>query len=291
MPKAEGAATPARSSLWGTGILVCGTLLILVLPSSGAVPPTAKVLPSLRAPFLGTSLTVDSVTAGNCSRAADYWPAFFNLTTGVGGFADRAFSKSCRALPPSTGNTTVYTTAVASGQFDENVSIPSARGYPTIFVNISYSASRLLSFTPGSCQRVYRPSYWGCNRGTEVIVGGGALLRDLSSNSTFVTHSTFPYFDFKSYNSTSCSVSGGCSYSTGYAGGRVVWSGTFSWQFTPTSPMNKSHRYVLLFAMFGEADTWWTEAPSSHLVGAALSATLNVASRGNGVHLISIVER
>jgi hypothetical protein len=284
-------ATPVRSPIRGTGLLLIGTLLLLLLPSSGAVPPTGQLHPTLRSPFPGSSLTANSMTAGNCSQAADYWPAFFNLSTGVGGFADRAFSKSCRALPPSTGNTTVYTTGAASGQFLENVSIPSARGYPSIFVNISYSASRLLSFTPGSCQRVFRPAYWGCNRGAEVVLGGDAVLRDLSSNATFVTRSTFPFFDFKSYNSTSCSMSGGCRYSTGNAGGRVVWSGTFSWQFTPTTPMNKSHHYVLLFTMFGEADTWWTEAPSSHLVGAALSATLNVAFRGNGVHLISIVEK
>lgn len=264
-----------RANGWAVGGPVAITLLLLLPPAIGSTPST-----SLRAPYAKTTTTVSANYYNiGCGVGKNVIPGVWNNTSGVGGISDRARMRTC-AVP--FGN---Y--AVASSFFIVYVHVPFRNkvvGVHDVVVNWTFNYSVLESLLPGRCVSSNSSTSWNCYSTSYVSFASDAFLIDVTSNSYIQANAWAGAFN-QTYNQTTCTSTGGCSYSQ--SGGPANFAASRPIEWFVNTTMNRTHDYWVRTDFFVTTVTYEFSYYALASRGTGF-AVLNVATLGNGIRLDSI---
>jgi hypothetical protein len=229
-------------------------------------------------PFKGNSSPWNYQTATGCSKAGVVVPAFFNLSSGVGGFRDNASASSCRSSPSTNGS-------AAEGGFKATIDIPYHPGSFRVFVNFSESMFGNVRLSPGNCTLVSGFSY--CIWVAAVYLHFHGFIVDLTTGKRVSTGTH--YFGVGRFDSNTTVCSPACSSVLYGKAGPVATLGAFSWSFSLISKMQKSDSYALRLFVSGGALVYLYSY--NHVVsGTTGAASIDFGAMGHGLTLKSIVE-
>ncbi|MCI4331324.1 MAG: hypothetical protein L3K19_05700 [Thermoplasmata archaeon] len=178
------------------------------------------------------------------------------------------------------------------GEFNPTLNLSFHRGTPTVYANITYAESARFSFSWGNCTLIGHPAGAYCNRGLNVMVSGYALVRDVSSGTSYFSSTWFSYWQAAAFDDLTCTSSSGCSTSAYPANGSGLATshvGSFSWTFPFLTGMTKGDTYELAIYVDAALTVQYLVS-NEKLTGFSGVASLNLASGGNGVVLTSVVE-
>jgi len=260
----------------GMAIAVC---LLLTLSSASGSPsmPLGKL--KVTAPYKG-SVTGWNQTHGKkgCTQVKVTTPEFFNLTTGVGGFSGSALQSSCTSPDHDV---------VASGAFFPVINMSYHGGPTTLFVNSTYSIAANLTFSAGTCAPIAGSKHAYCNRGISLLVYEDAALENVTTGVEY----DIGEFTSEYVNTASITHCRGvtCHSRTFGPTGSIHTSGTYSWEYNLSAYMVKSYRYAIALGVQFYVNVG-SDVHHAVLTGFNARASMNVATRGNGIVLSSIVE-
>jgi hypothetical protein len=253
--------------------LAVAVLILLVTPNTlGAASAQAIVL---SAPYKGTSTGYSngwSVTG--CGKAMISAPPFFDPHTGAAGFADRAVAPTCKSNP-------VNPSASAGSGFLTLVPVHISGTSVSIVAVTTMVASVRANVGSGTCAGT---GNYSCYQSSYAELFGEVYLLDQTSG-LYWYPSTFWYGAFVSaYNDTFCYL-GTCSYFSSPSASAPV-STTFVWQVAATS-LNPADHFQLVVYFWGEVEAYQSVFGAT-LTGGLASASVNMATMGNGFDLDSI---
>lgn len=254
-----------------------GVLLIVASATLGSVGPGV----TMTAPYKSALVALSNpMSTSGCGKGATVHAAFFNKTSGVGGFSDNGTSSWCTT---STNNSARFI-----GQIE--VSLPvhvSKTGTHTISAVWVTIAVGSVNLTAGTCAGSSSTTYTSCTRSSSAFVYGSAYLLDKTThkkvgpsnvwpgNSTYVSNYTSCYF-------TACSSTGTAKTSSSFSTGSSFWA----WNWNGIA-MNSTHKYVLRMFVFGGVNVV-LKVSGATLTGTSANAQLNSATGGNDEDLYSI---
>jgi hypothetical protein len=167
------------------------------------------------------------------------------------------------------------------------VRIPFRTGSPHIFENLTVNISGTLAFTAGTCKVIGTPAKASCYRFVAVYLYGYSFLIDNTTGTRTPPKTSWPGSLNYSENVTSC-ISGVCNSAASLAAGLVSVSVALSFLFYP-GKMVKTDHYVLQLYLYGGSEVDFSTQKMT-ISGASGAASMNFATRGNGVVLTSIQE-
>jgi hypothetical protein len=233
----------------------------------------------LRAPFKGASIGLfDSNSQVSCGKAKIVKGSFYVARTGNGGFADQAFAPSCKVAPGAANY------GQSTGEFALLVPVKLSGGTHHIIVNLTVTASRTTSLTSGKCANSTAASY-DCLNLAEAFVFAQASLYDASNGTTFASTNARPGFVNLTFNQTVCTMGSCSTSSSGGTGGTATSTATIRLYVNATVKPGQawSIQVIVFGGALAEVDSF-----GSHVVGGLASASVNVATLGNGAKINSI---
>jgi len=248
---------------------------VLAPSTLGAVTPGV----TLKAPYKkATVVLTNPATVAGCGGGAIRTSAFFNKTTGIGGFSDNSSSTWCTS---STNNSASYTGRLA-------LTLPvkfATSGMHTITVLWDTVIAGSVNLTAGTCAGSASAPYSGCTRSSEAFVYGFAYLIDKTTHKKVASNAwpgNFAYVDsYTSCRYTNCST-------TSSAKSSATISGSFFWAwYWNKTAVNSTHKYVLSMTLSGGAAVV-LKVSGATLSGAKADAQLNSATGGNDEQLYSV---
>jgi hypothetical protein len=276
---------------------------VWVLYSSTGLGSAAASV-TVAAPYKGTGFaTANSyypLLPGPCATANVTTPANWHPSTGWLGWRHSASMKGGAAC---TGSNVTYGATTASTYSQITVAVPigspSTTGTHSVVATWIFNLTAKWSTGHGPCPRVILTQgngYQFCD-----VSAGFSLymftpfLVDLKSGSTFYSYTTRPYYsnssswthDVDCYSNNPGSTT--CTNTSTFSGapsGKLSSSARDHIYWNSTS-MNASHRYAIQFtvagtvfaSLYGQPQPW----------NATASSFLNVATKGNGIFLTSVV--
>jgi hypothetical protein len=254
------------------------TVLLLLLPSTlGAVGASS----TLTAPYKTAKVALSNpVSVSGCAVPHIVSKAFFNKTTGIGGFSANATTSWCTN---ATNNS-----ALATGQL--TVSLPihvRTTGTHKISVFWVTVATGSVNLTAGTCAGSTLIAYTSCTRSAKAFVYGTAFLVDQVTlkkvGSSNIWPGNFVYVsNYTSCYHTTCTSTASAHSSASFSTGSSFWA----WYWNKTL-LNASHNYTLKMTVFGGSQVI-LKVTGATLTGASANAQLNSATRGNDEQLYSI---
>jgi hypothetical protein len=262
----------------GLSLLATAMTLVLLLPSLAAAAQPAVT--TIKAPYTSAVVTLTNPTThagtGKTVRGAS---AFFNKTTGIGGFADNA-SASWR-------NTSTNNSALATGRIQVNLPITiSTTGTHTISVVWITVATGSVNLTKGSCTGSATIASTSCTRFAQTFVNGFAILLD-KTNGSSTRVQNWPGNFTAVWDNTTCSFLH-CTSTTSskFTGALHTGKAFWAWDFTSVSLVS-THHYVVEMFLFGGSEVT-LQVNGAMLKGASGNAQFNSATRGNDEVLNSV---
>lgn len=264
----------ATGSSGGFGAVL---FLLVLAPAGSAVAPHV----TMTAPYSGSVANSNAWSTYGCAKASIATPTSFSLTHGLGSAAGKASAKTCRG---SFGGSQ-YDAGVASGASTIAIKLNVATGgTKTVVANwtITVAGHQNLSMAP--CVTSNASGYSYCYEYAIVYVSAYSWLVDLKTGASAYSSSSFYQYN-ASYNDSYC-YNGTCAnYTYGTNGG---FSGAFGALFSISSSTSTRHTYALYTTFY-----WVVEVASASYAahfsgGASGTASLDMATGGNGAKLNSI---
>jgi hypothetical protein len=267
----------------GGSILIVITMLLS--PVAAAHTPVTYTAPYLKA-VMSNSLYSSH---GGCSKLS-MTKLHFSTVTGMGTWAGKAAAKTCRHLGPIGGSGSAY------GQAEVLLGVPihSFRGAATpttvaVTWSVSFAAAVAASHT-GSCPAVVLSStgsgYSYCSAEGFAEMFGFSYLVDLT-NGTYFYPSNYPslvtLYNY-TYNDTYCYAYTCYSYNYSGASASSSMAGSSSATWWINGTLNHADKYAVETYVYMYADAYAQGFPK-----ATASASMDLASSGNGLSLTSIV--
>ncbi len=258
--------------------VAAAVVVLLLLPSPGsAVQPAVT---TLKAPFTSAVVTLTNPTThAGTGKTVLVASAFFNKTTGIGGFSDNA-SASWR-------NTSLNNSALGTGRIQVNLPITiTSTGTHTISVVWITVATGSVNLTKGICSGSATIASSSCTRFAQTFVNGFAILLDRTNGSSLRVQNWPGNFTAVWDNTTCaflrCTSSTSASFTGALHTGRAFWS----WDWSSVSLVS-THHYVIQMFLFGGAQVT-LQVNGATLRGASGNAQMNSATHGNDEVLNSV---
>ncbi len=265
----------------GLGLgLAAGVFLMLLAPATlGALVPATTI----KAPFTTATVTLaNPKTMSGCGSAKLVTKAFFNKTTGIGGFSSRDNSTWCTS---STNNS-----ALQEGKITLSIPIPvTTTGIHNITVIWETIATGGVNVTPGRCVGSATIASGTCVRFAQAFVLGTNFIQDGTTHVKTVSTSPLWPGNFTAvWSNTTCSFTS-CSTSASSARTSALHTGNAFWSWTWKSiSLNASHSYTLHMTLFGGTIVTLMETGGATLTSAKANAQFNSGTLGNDEKLVSI---
>jgi len=261
----------------GSSLATFGALLIVASSTLGAVGPAV----TQKAPYKAALVTLTNPTSiSGCGKGAIVKAAFFNKTSGIGGFSDNGTTSWCTT---STNNSARYTSQIVVS-IPIHVTTTGAHTISAVWITVAIGS---VNMTAGTCTGSSTTAYTGCNRASSTFVYGAAYLLDKTThkkvgpsnkwlgNSTYVANYTSCYY-------TTCTSTGTSKTSSSFSTGSSFWA----WDWNSTA-MTATDKYVLHMVIFGGVNVV-LKVSGATLTGASANAQLNSGTGGNDEDLYSI---
>ena len=269
-----GRGTLARRGATFATFFVVATIAMLLLQAAGASATT------LRAPFTSATVTLTNPASHTgAGKTVLVTGAFFNKTTGIGGFSDNASS--------TWRNTTSNNSALATGRIVVSIPIHApSTGSHSISIVWTTIALGSVNLTVGTCRGSSTIATSSCTRFVQAFVFGFAVLQD-KTNGSSVRVQNWPGNSTSVWSNTTCSflhctTKASVAHTGALHTGKAFWA----WDFTSV-PMNATHTYVLQMTLFGGAQVTLSVSGAT-LKGASGNAQFNSGTRGNEEILDSV---
>ncbi|MCI4330492.1 MAG: hypothetical protein L3K19_01415 [Thermoplasmata archaeon] len=290
-----------------TGFATAVTLLMVLAPAGAGAHPNL----TMTAPYKHTAWSPQYYSSVNGCAAAATTKSLWNPTTGTVTFSDAAAAKVCKAIVGQVGSySSAYTET--GGQLAIPFTV-SSNGAHSITSSWTVNIASALAKTTGGCpkpnvaptQPYLSSAYAYCESGNEVSFYMSGYVSDLNNGSWYNYNGS--YADAYNYsfweNYTSCSNYGtpscynsttgyGYLYSYGYNEvGLAAWTFNGATTFTMWNNgtnMVKGHHYVLYVSLSDDKEAY---ADAYNLLGhwaGSASASINMATLGNGAKLNSV---
>lgn len=260
----------------GAALAVLAVLLIAAPAALGSVAPAT----TLKAPYKTATvvLTSPSSVAG-CGSYTIIKGAFFNKTSGIGGFSSNSSTRSCSANTNNSAN--------GESKFQLNlpvhVTTTGTHNITAVWDTVAVGSENL---TAGTCAGSSSALYSGCTQFAKTYVYGYAFLLDKTSHKKVASSKWAGNFAYSS-SYTSCRYTN-CS-TTGSGGSGATFGGSFFWAwYWNATKMNATHKYVLQMFIFGGASVELLAGGGASLTGGSANAQLNSATGGNDEQLLSV---
>lgn len=271
-------------------------ILTLAPAAQGSPNPSALLL---HAPYHGAQVATLVRANTTCGHEGLTNRTQFSYLSGSGGSATvRAVAASCAGSPGGGTNVAVYADTV-------NIRFHGLGGSRTVYANLSLNGSGGVTLSPGSCSRG-NSSNWSCSDIAQSALDLYVVLLDLTAGTAYLP-TTFVggQLGTEIVNTTSCTASGRCSYSTGYNVCTIplgcvwvsrhafspTWSGSMAGNSTISVPaMNASHVYELQLQL---SDYAWVGCATSlgTQTGCRATAWQAAGPGGTGLRVASITTR
>lgn len=270
----KGRARSVRRGLGWLTLIGVLTTAALVAQAAGAGATT------IRAPFTSATVTLTNpMTHAGSGRGVLVTAAFFNRTTGLGGFSDNA---SATWKTTSTNNS-----ILATGRIQVNlpITVPST-GAKSVTIVWTTLAVGSVNLTAGTCRGNSTVATTSCTRFVQAFIHGFAILQD-KTNNTNIRVQNWPGNFTAVWSNTTCSFTH-CttSASTGHTSALHTGKAFWSWDFTGLSLVS-THKYVIEMMLFGGAQVTLSVSGAT-LKGASGNAQFNTGTRGNEEILDSV---
>lgn len=260
------------------GVLAVAFALVLLLPALGSAAQPAVT--TLKAPYKTATVILSnpaSHTGGG--RTLLVTGAFFNKTTGVGGFSDNV-SAALRAT--STNNS-----ALATGEIQVNLPITiSTTGKHTLQAVWITVATGSVNLTSGSCKGNASIASSSCTRFAQAFVHGFAILLDKTNGSQIRVQNWVGNFTSVWANTTCKFLTCTTVKSSAFTGALHTGTAFWSWDWTSVSLVS-THKYTMEMFLFGGAQVTLS-ATGATLKSASGNAQLNSGTHGNDEVLFDV---
>jgi hypothetical protein len=253
-------------------------LVVLLVPSSTSGALLAST--TLKAPFTTATVTLTNpMTHAGTGKNTLVAKAFFNKTTGIGGFSDNASA--------TFKSTSANNSAFASGRIQLSLPITiTTTGRHTLTVVWVTMATGSVNLTPGTCRGNATVASTSCTRFAQAFVHGFANLVDKTNGST-IRVQTWPGNFTSVWTNTTCAFAV-CtsSSSTAHSGSLHTGKAFWSWIWSSVALVS-THTYVIQMFLFGGAQVTLL-VHGATLRSASGNAQLNSATTGNDEVLSSV---
>jgi hypothetical protein len=270
----------SRATLGAAYALGAGVLILLLAPTvlAGATPLTTS-----KPPFTNATFTLaNPKTSAGCQSAKLVTKAFFNKTTGIGGFSSRDNATWCAA---NTNNSVLQ-----EGKITITIPITVTKtGIHNITVVWDTIATGSVNLTAGRCAGTATSASSSCVRFVQAFVFGTNFLLD--NNTKTHTLSSSPLWPGNStslWSNTSCAFKT-CTTSTNGGVTSALHTGNAFWSWDWNSIfLNASHTYTLHLILFGGTQVTLMTTGGATLASAKGNAQFNSGTLGNEEKLLSI---
>jgi hypothetical protein len=251
---------------------------MVLAPAGSAVAPHATIA----APYTGSVVNSNSWSVSACAKAKITSPAAFSLTSGVGTFAGMTSAKTCK----NSFGGNQYSSAGVFGGSTVAIKVTTATsGAKTVVANWTITATGAQNMTSTTCVMSKTATYSYCDQYAAVYVSAYAYLVDLKNGSYFYT-TTYFFENTTSYVDAYC-YQGTCySYSSGSSPGS--FSGAMNVLFSFSGTLNSKHTYALYTYFSASAGVTFGTANAHFSGGAHGTASIDMATGGNGAVLNSV---
>lgn len=257
-----------------------GAFALLLLLPAGALGTTPDAY--LTAPFHHVHLRVGQVSISvGCAKGQPLARAFFNASSGHGGFGDRARAWSCAGVTSSR--------VVEEGRIGLTIAlhehVAGHRFVQITWVSIGHGA---LNLTPGNCTLLNPNGSGKCDRSAAIVLNGSAYVLDETTGGTQAIGPSVAWsFTLEAWANTTC-VHGSC---------------TTSQSSTLTQPAQRlpdypkwilgprilaGQHYAVVLAVYGGVALDLTSTGSAVLQGAAAAAHFFAAGPAGQETLYSV---
>jgi hypothetical protein len=262
-----------------TGTLGAVMLLLILAPAGSAVAPHVV----MSAPYTGSVLNSNAWSVSGCAKAKITSPAAFSLTSGMGGFAGKTSANTCKSS--TFGNNRLGAGNVYGGSSVAIKIKVATSGAKTIVANWTFTATGAQNLSTTTCVVNSKATYSSCYQYASVYLAAYSYLVDLKTGSTW-SSSTYFYEYNASYYSNYC-YNGTCyTYSSGTSPGG--FSGSMGALFSFSATLNSKHTYALFTSIY-ESVGVYLATYNAHFTGTASgTASLDMATGGNGAVLNSV---
>ena len=263
----------------GVVAFAAAALVLLLLPALGSAAQPAAT--TIKAPFTSATVTLTNpVTHAGTGKTVRTTSAFFNKTTGIGGFSDNASAVF--------KNTSTNNSALGTGEIQVNLPITiSTTGTHSIQAVWITVATGSVNLTHGVCAGSATVASSSCTRFAQAFVHGFAILLDRTNGSSIRVQNWPGNFTSVWDNTTCaflrCTSTTSTSFSSALHTGRAFWS----WDWTSVS-LVATHHYVVEMFLFGGAQVT-LQVNGATLKGASGNAQLNSGTHGNDEVLSSVI--
>lgn len=287
MERSRKGSAQGRTNRWrgilttGTGASMAAVAAVLIL---GAPAALAGVTPNvtLTAPYKkATAVLTNPKSMTGCGSSSTVTAAYFNKTSGIGGFSSNASTTWCTS---STNNSAKVVGIVAL-----TLPIPiTTNGSHVIQATWITVAQGYINLTGGTCTPSNSSLYSGCTRASGAFVYGSAFLLDKTTHKKTPLSISWPgnFTYLSAYTScikTSCSTTGSGTGSKALHTGTSFWL----WQWNATK-LNRTHLYALKMYIFGGVSVVLMTSGGATLSGAKADAQFNSGTLGNDEQLYSV---
>lgn len=252
--------------------------VVLLIPVSASATPFASTV--IKAPFTTATVVLSNpMTHAGSGKNTLVAKAFFNKTTGVGGFSDNASAV--------WKTTSANNSALATGRIEVTVPVTiTTTGRHTLTVLWTTMAIGSVNLTAGTCHGNRTVATSNCTRFSQAFVHGFANLVDKTNGSVIRVQSWPGNFTSVWSNTTCAFLVCTTSASAGHAG--VLHTGKAPWIWSWSSvTLVATHSYTIQMFLFGGAEVT-LQVHGATLKGASGNAQLNSATLGQDEVLGSI---
>jgi hypothetical protein len=258
--------------------LMVGLVILLVAPGTLAATPNTVLKP----PFKTAVVTLTNPqSASGCGAVSLVTGAFFNKTTGVGGFSDNASATGC--------TTSRNNSALSTGHIQITIPIHvKTTGAQSITVIWTTQAIGSVNLSAGLCRGSKTVASSSCTRSATAFVNGFGFLIDKTTGTQTANTGTWPGNATSVSNVTTCAFTVCTSSATPVTSsalhtGRAGWS----WSWTGIT-LNSTNSYSLELVLFGGAVVTLEVTAGATLKGASANAQFNSSSIHQQENLDSI---
>jgi hypothetical protein len=256
---------------------------VLILLLAPAVLAGATPLTTSKPPFTNASVTLaNPKTIAGCQSAKIVTKAFFNKTTGIGGFSSRDNASWC----PANANNSV----LQEGKLTISIPITVTKtGIHNITVVWDTIATGSVNLTPGRCAGTSTAASSSCVRFAQAFVfGTNFLLDNTTKTHTLSSSPIWPGNSTSVWSNSTCAFKV-CTTSASGALTSALHTGNAFWSWTWNSvSLNASHTYSLHLVLFGGTEVTLMTTGGATLTTAKGNAQFNSGTLGNEEKLLSI---
>jgi len=304
--RTNGARSGRLLAFGTTGFAASVALLMILSPAVAGIQTHVVLAP----PYKHSASSANYYSSVSGCASAKTTKALWNAKTGTVTFADSTSARTCKGGVAGVGSSgSAYTTTGIE------VAIPftvSSSGAHSISSSLTVTIASIAALTTGGCpkpnvaypQAMNSYAYAECYAANELSFYASAQVVDLNNGSWYGNYSYASAYNYSywenytycyNYGSPACSnFTGGASYMYGYgynymAGAPWTFNGANSLTlWTNGTSMVRGHHYVLLLSVSDDKEAYAYQINELGFWAASASASINMATLGNGARLNSI---